>query len=164
MKWRQACVSPFFCHTLLHKKCSGGSSLFFLLSGQDGTQPEPVDAPDPNAGPDATTGFDEDARATADDMKWANRAHDQCLKMQLPAAPTSLVELFRYHERFAQKLLVHSSDAARHLNTLKRNMSYDLELHEAYSGLGTVGAMLHCQHDHLWRECFLFVKHQIVCG
>lgn len=95
----------------------------------------------------------EDLRTTADDMKCATRAFHQCKRMKLPDGPASLQELFRWPARNVEKLLQMCPDAETHIANAKRIMKYDFELHESYSGLGTVGICLHQQHRQFHRIC-----------
>ena len=62
-----------------------------------------------------------------------------------PAGPSSLKELLRWPVFNAQQLLVDHPQAHQFQENFRELLGYRLELHNAYSGMGTGSFTLHMQ-------------------
>jgi hypothetical protein len=71
--------------------------------------------------------------------------------MNLPQGPSSLDELMRWSSFNAKKLIQDSEFAATYSKNFAELLNHPIEVHDAYSGMGTGSVTLHRQYNQLSR-------------
>ena len=76
----------------------------------------------------------------------------EVLDMGLPAGPCSLDDLMRWPSFNARRLLLESKSATEYRKNFLELTKRRIQIHEAYSGMGTAGWAFHRQFKHMCRS------------